>query len=502
MNKKLLLDSNLHLLKKKRKKIVLCHGVFDHFHYGHFLHFKSAKKWGDLLVVSITDDLYVNKGPNRPFNDINKRLSIISELSMVDFVLVSKNFTAVEVIKKIKPDFYAKGPDYKDKNKDITGNILYEKKATEQYGGKIIFTNDFTSSSSSILNNYFIKYNEDQLKLISDIKSKYNVNKIISYIEKFKNLKVIILGEPIIDKYIYTNTMGLGSKSPIISSKFLKEEIFAGGSLVIANHLASLGCKVSIILPISKKIIDQKYIYKKLDNKIKIYFFNSYNWKIPEKIRYLTLFRSQKIFELNKLPDMNLDNRMQNKIVTLLKSKTKINDLLLVSDFGHEFINRLAIQGIENAKIFKSLNVQTNSSNLGFNLISKYKKYDHVVLDEKEMRLGCANNKLPLEDLINYALSKKILKSPFSLTLGEKGGFYISKKNKIFRSPVFFDEPLDTMGSGDAYFAISSLLTKIKCPEVLIPFISNCYAGLKTRIIGNNPVKISDLVKTLSSILA
>lgn len=296
--------------------------------------------------------------------------------------------------------------------------------------------------------------------------------------------------------------MGLGSKSPIISSKFLKEEIFAGGSLVIANHLASLGCKVSIILPISKKIIEQKYIYKKLDNKIKIYFFNSYNWKIPEKIRYLTLFRSQKIFELNKLPDMNLDNRMQNKIVALLKSKTKINDLLLVSDFGHEFINRLAIQGIENAKIFKSLNVQTNSSNLGFNLISKYKKYDHVVLDEKEMRLACANNKLPLEDLINYALSKKILKSPFSLTLGEKGGFYISKKNKIFRSPVFFDEPLDTMGSGDAYFVISSLLTKIKCPEVLIPFISNCYAGLKTRIIGNNPVKISDLVKTLSSILA
>ena len=73
MNKKTLLDSDLSLLKRKRKKIVLCHGVFDHFHYGHLLHFKSAKKHGDVLVVSITDDLYVNKGPNRPFNDIYKR---------------------------------------------------------------------------------------------------------------------------------------------------------------------------------------------------------------------------------------------------------------------------------------------------------------------------------------------------------------------------------------------------------------------------------------------
>ena len=133
MSKKLLQESNLTLLKKKGKKIVLCHGVFDHFHYGHLLHFKSAKNHGDVLVVSITDDLFVNKGPKRPYNDINKRISVISELNLVDFVFISKSFTAAEVIKKIKPDFYVKGPDYKKLNKDITGNILYEKKITEQY---------------------------------------------------------------------------------------------------------------------------------------------------------------------------------------------------------------------------------------------------------------------------------------------------------------------------------------------------------------------------------
>jgi rfaE bifunctional protein nucleotidyltransferase chain/domain len=502
MSKKLLQESNLTLLKKKGKKIVLCHGVFDHFHYGHLLHFKSAKNHGDVLVVSITDDLFVNKGPKRPYNDINKRISVISELNLVDFVFISKSFTAAEVIKKIKPDFYVKGPDYKKLNKDITGNILYEKKITEQYGGKIIFTNNITSSSSTILNNHFIKYNEDQLKLITHIKSKYDINKIVSYIEKIKNLKVIILGEPIIDRYIFTKAIGLGSKSPIISSKFLSEQTYAGGSLVIANHLASLGCNVSIILPMSKKITNQIYIYKKLDIKIKTYFFNSYDWSIPEKIRYLTSIGYQKIFELNKFSDLNANDKMQSNMLAILKNKFKINDLLLVSDFGHGFISKPTIKGIENAKIFKSLNVQTNSSNFGFNFISKYKKYDHAVLDEKELRLACVNNRLPIKVLLNYAINKKIIKSSYSLTLGEKGGLYVSKKGKIYESPVFFEEPLDTVGSGDAYFAISSLLTKIKCPEDLIPFISNCYAGLKTRIIGNNPIKSSDLVRTLSSILA
>jgi rfaE bifunctional protein nucleotidyltransferase chain/domain len=499
MNKKILLNSDLSLLKNK--KIVLCHGVFDHFHHGHLLHLKSAKKYGDILIVSITDDPYVNKGPKRPFNDIHKRVSLISELELVDFVIVSKNVTAADVIKKIKPNFYVKGPDYKNKNEDVTRNIFYEKKLVEKFGGRIIFTNDFTSSSSKILNNFFISYNESQLTLIKDIKFKYDINKIIGFLDKFKTLKAIVVGEPIIDKYIFTNATGLGSKSPIISSRFLREEVYAGGSLVIANHLASLGCKVSIILPKSKKLDDQKYIYKKLDQKIKVYFFNSYNWRIPEKIRYLNLFRSQKIFEVNKLLDLSTDHKMYNKIFALIKNNIKINDLLIVSDFGHGFINDTILNGIDNAKIFKSINVQTNSSNLGFNFISKYKKYDHAVLDEKEMRLAVANNKLPLNDIVHYALRKKIIKSPFSITLGDRGGLYISKNNKIFKSPIFFEEPLDTMGSGDAYFAISTLLTKSNCPEILIPFLSNCYAGLKTRIVGNSPVKMSDLIKTISSIL-
>ena len=48
--------------KKKKKTIVHCHGVFDVLHYGHIKHFKSAKKNGDFLIVSITSDEFVNNG--------------------------------------------------------------------------------------------------------------------------------------------------------------------------------------------------------------------------------------------------------------------------------------------------------------------------------------------------------------------------------------------------------------------------------------------------------
>ena len=48
------------------KIIVLANGVFDLLHYGHLIHLEACKKLGDILWVSVTDDLHVNKGKEDP----------------------------------------------------------------------------------------------------------------------------------------------------------------------------------------------------------------------------------------------------------------------------------------------------------------------------------------------------------------------------------------------------------------------------------------------------
>ena len=110
-------------LFNKKFKTVLCHGVFDVLHYGHLLHFHSAKKNIDKLIVSITPDKFVNKGPDRPFFNGDLRAKMIAELDIVDLVIINDTATAIEVIKKVKPSFYAKGSDYLDSKNDLTGNI-------------------------------------------------------------------------------------------------------------------------------------------------------------------------------------------------------------------------------------------------------------------------------------------------------------------------------------------------------------------------------------------
>ena len=149
------LDDLTELLKNSQKgSIGLCHGVFDLLHIGHIKYFQEAKSLCDFLVVSITPDQYVNKGPGRPKFSENLRAEAISALDCIDCVVINSWPTAVEIIEQVKPDFYIKGPDYKNLQNDTTGNIFDEKKSVESFNGKLVFTNDDLHSSSSLINEF------------------------------------------------------------------------------------------------------------------------------------------------------------------------------------------------------------------------------------------------------------------------------------------------------------------------------------------------------------
>jgi len=93
-------------LKKEGKKVVQCHGVFELVHPGHLYHFEAARREGDVLIVSVTADEFVNKGPGRPIFPAPVRAKALATLQIVDFVTINHDFSAVELLKKIKPNIY------------------------------------------------------------------------------------------------------------------------------------------------------------------------------------------------------------------------------------------------------------------------------------------------------------------------------------------------------------------------------------------------------------
>lgn len=149
------LVENAQKLKQQGKKIVLCHGCFDLMHPGHIKHFQSAKRMGDVLMVTITPDEYVDKGSARPAFNQKLRVESIAALECVDFAAVNKWATAEKTLRTLKPDIYAKGQEFKN-GEDKTGKLQKELKVLEEIGARIQVTNEVVFSSTELLSKYFL----------------------------------------------------------------------------------------------------------------------------------------------------------------------------------------------------------------------------------------------------------------------------------------------------------------------------------------------------------
>ncbi len=128
-------------------RIVLANGCFDVMHHGHTEHLRSAKRLGDVLMVTVTQDAHVNKGPNRPVFGVVERCRMLAALECVDYVTINTP-TPGEAILMLKPHLYVKGPEYRD---NMTQPLLIEKDAVESVGGRLVFTDDPQCHSTDVL---------------------------------------------------------------------------------------------------------------------------------------------------------------------------------------------------------------------------------------------------------------------------------------------------------------------------------------------------------------
>ena len=229
------------------RKVALCHGVFDVVHPGHIVHFKEAASLADIVVVTVTPDRFVRKGPGRPAFNQGMRLEALAALEYVDFVALNEWPTAVETIALLKPDLYVKGSEYADPRRDVTGKIGEEERAVRKAGGKLVFTGGFTASSSSIINRHFSLYPPATQEYLTRFRRRHGADEIISRMKKLSGLKALVVGEAILDEYCYCLPLGKSPKEFIVSTKYTSEERFAGGAVATANHVAGFCRSVALV---------------------------------------------------------------------------------------------------------------------------------------------------------------------------------------------------------------------------------------------------------------
>ena len=150
------------ILKKKTNKKILCHGNFDVVHPGHIRHLLYAKSKADILVVSITPDKFIKKGIYRPHIPQNLRALNLAALEFVDYVIIDNHAKPINLIKKIKPNFFAKGYEYNAL--DLHEDSEIEMKTVNAYGGEMIFTpGDVVYSSTKLINKTLPNIDEEKI---------------------------------------------------------------------------------------------------------------------------------------------------------------------------------------------------------------------------------------------------------------------------------------------------------------------------------------------------
>ena len=487
--------------KKQGQRIVLCHGAYDLIHYGHISHFKKAKEFGDILVVTITTDKYINKGPNRPYFNQDIRKKFLASIEEIDYVSEVNSPSAIEAIKQIKPNFYCKGQEYKNIRKDITKKIQDEIKHVKQNNGKIIYTNEVTFSSSRILNDLELLLDQKQLREVKNIKKNYNFKKISEKIHNLKKLKVLVIGEFIIDKYTYCESLGKSGKDPIMMFKKNETVTLIGGSGAIANNISQFCKNVKIITYLGRSNNYEKFIKKNLDKNIKKNFLYM-NVPTIQKEKYIDRDSGNKIVGFYNFDDSLIDKNSQIKLKKFLNKSLSSYDLVVVADYGHGLINDEIANIISKKSKFLVVNSQINAANIFHHNLNMFRKTECTIINEGELRHEMRDKHTEIDILIKK-LSKIINTKYIVVTRGSQGSkLFDVKKNEIINSAAYSTKVVDKIGTGDTLMAIFAILLKSTNDPELSLFISSIAASHNVQSIGNS-IKISPnlILKTLQHLI-
>lgn len=281
----------------------------------------------------------------------------------------------------------------------------------------------------------------DSPTLTAEVLTAEVVRNALELIDACADERVLLVGETIRDEYRYVRALrGKPSKEFVLACEERGMEAWAGGVVAAHGHAAGF-CKAEMLS----------------------------TWVSVTKTRYVDGDSGRKLFEVQVLPEIAL----------LEVPDLGAWDTVAVADFGHGLVGRREADGLCKAA-FLAVACQTNAANHGFNLVTKYRSPDYVVIDEPEARLAAHDRDSPIEEVMESLVTRLSDYIPngrctLVVTHGRHGSYGLGR-GEFLHMPALSDRVVDTMGAGDAFFAVTACMAR-RAPE---------FGGLRTLLaIGN-----------------
>jgi rfaE bifunctional protein kinase chain/domain len=467
-------------------KVIMCHGTFDLVHPGHVRHLMFAKSKGSVLVASLTSDAHISKANYRPFVPQQLRAMNLAALEVVDYVVIDEQPTPLDNLAYLRPDYFAKGYEY-------TGGSLHPKTQEEvdvlsTYGGEILFTpGDIVYSSSRFIENEPPKIPVE--KLVALMESEDVTFEVLRRaLDQCRGLRVHVLGDTIVDSYLYCTPIGSStSKTPTLSVKLEEQVDFVGGAAVVARHIRAAGAEVTFSTVLGDDT-HRDFVLEEME-KHGIRCLPVIDATRPTTQKSAFIANGYRLLKVDRVDNRPVSEKIVRKFTQALGDADV--DAYVFSDFRHGIFGKATTPVLIGALKKGSLRVADSQVASRWGNILDFQGFDLITPNEKEARFSLADQDSVVRPLA-LELYKRAGCKMLILKMGARGSITYREPSPdvraFFTIDAFADHVVDPMGAGDALLSYATLALRATGSPVVSSILATMAAGVACEHDGNAPV--------------
>ncbi len=483
--------------RPRQHSVIMCHGTFDLVHPGHVRHLMYAGSKADILVASLTCDAHIKKANFRPFVPQQLRAMNLAALEVVDYVIIDDNPTPLENLAFLQPDYFAKGYEYYDGG--IHPRTREEMDVLKSYGGEVIFTpGDIVYSSSGMIEVGPPNLSSEKLMVLMESEG-VTFDDLRAALDSFRGVRVHVVGDTIVDSYIFCSLTGGVAKTPTFSLKHEQQVDFAGGAAVVSKHLRSAGAEVKFSTVLGDDAL-KDFVLKDLEAQT-IHVNPAIDHTRPTTQKSVYIAGGYRMLKVDKL-----DNHpIADHILEQLKESIAHDqvDAVVFSDFRHGIFNRETIPELSASLPPNVLKVADSQVASRWGNILDFQGFDLITPNEKEARFALGDQDSTVRPMA-MELYKRADCKTLILKLGDRGILTYrapsAEVRSFFTVDSFVDKLVDAVGAGDALLSYVTLAMVTTQSSVIASILGSVAAALACEHEGNNPVAPDDVRKKLTAV--
>jgi rfaE bifunctional protein kinase chain/domain/rfaE bifunctional protein nucleotidyltransferase chain/domain len=482
--------------KSAGRIVVHCHGCFDIVHPGHIQHLQYARSLGDELVVTVSADSQVDKGIDRPLIPDDLRAGSLAALECVDWVHVNPNPTAVELLAQLQPDIYVKGKEYE---RNFDPRFLAERDAVSRHGGKVVFSSGDVVYSSTALINAMQQRDAFADEKVVRFRDRFDLspNSLQQLLARFSQLKVLVVGDYILDRYHFCDATGVAGEGPMMALRHLQQQDFDGGAAVIALHAAGLGARVSLVTSLADDSASHAANLRLGAAGIQMQS-SAHRRQVVAKNRYLV--DQTKLFKVDDGPVCPLDSQTEERVAESILAAAQDASAVIFADFGYGLITESLLDRIM-PEIRRVVPIITADVSGRQSSLLRFKAVDLLCPTEREARETLHDFSSGLGAVVWNLLSATEARQAM-ITLGKQGLVTFAPPAHSTEGagrlvseylPALSNHVVDPLGCGDALLATASLTLAVGGSLQAAAYLGALAAAVEIRQLGNQPLKIEQL---------